>query len=208
MRKFQAVFSVLAIVLGFGALSGCGEDALAPKESSDTSKSPSQVAMLYVGGLGGDVAAVQAYNPDSSLTEASVQSMGAQAAEGLAKGLGVTFTPAQLAAAGEAYTNALGRVEAEAVDEKTDGDQATVTLEVRGVDLASALAERTAALQPPAAGSEAATYLALLVDSLDGAELVDEPVSFEMTLNRSRAGLWSPDSAAGRSLIQAMVRWG
>lgn len=206
-RKLQAVFVALAIVLGFGVLNGCGEDALAPKESGKAAKSPSEVAMLYVGGFRGDVAAVRAYNPDSSLTEEYLQSLGEQAAEGLAQGFGVTFTPELLAEVGDAYTDALTRVEAEAVDELVDGDRATVTLEVRGVDVASSLAEHTASLQPPTAGSEAATYSAVLVDSLNAAELVAEPESVEMVLNRSSSGTWSPDSSAARSLVQALVRW-
>jgi hypothetical protein len=206
-RKLQVVVTVVALLVGFGALGGCGEDALAPKKSGDGAKSPSEVAMLYLDGFRGDVAAVRAYNPGSSMTEEYLQSLGEDAAGGFATGLGVTFTDAQLAEIGEAYTDALGRVEAAVVDEQVDGDRATVTLEVRSVDVSSSLEEVAAELLPPDVGQEAATYTEFLVEGLAGAEPLEEPVSYEMSLDRGGDGRWSPDAASGKGLVQALVRW-
>lgn len=206
-RKLQVVVAVLALLVGFGALTGCGEDALAPKKSGGSSMSPSEVAMLYIDGFRGDVAAVRDYSPGTSMTEEYLQSLGEDAARGFETGLGVTFTDAQLAEIGNAYTDALGRVEAEGVDEQVDGDRATVTLDVRSIDVSSSLEEVAAALLPPEPGTEGATYTQFLVEGLSGAELVEEPVSYEMVLNRGSDGRWSPDAASGRGLVQALVRW-
>jgi hypothetical protein len=163
--------------------------------------------MLYLDGFRGDVAAVRDYSPGSSMTEEYLQSMGEDAAEGFAQGLGVTFSQEQLAEIGGAYTDALSRVEAEVVDEQVEDDRATVTLEVRSVDVSSSLQKVAAELLPPEAGEEGATYTRFLVEGLTRAALLEEPVSYEMVLNRGSDGRWSPDAASGSGLVQALVRW-
>ncbi len=201
------MIAVLAALLGLVVVSGCGGDTSTPGKSGDGSKPPSEVAMLYVNGFRGDVAGVKVYNPNSSLTEDYLQTLGKQAAEGFAQGLGVTFTQEQLAAIGKAYTDALTRIEAKVGDEQVDGDRATVTFEIRGLDMAGALKERVDTMPTPPKGSEATAYSALLVDSLGGAALVAEPDSYSMTLNRSGNGTWSPDAVSGSGLVRALVRW-
>ena len=126
-RRCSTVIVALAVLLGLSVVSACGGDGSPGGKSGSDAKSPSDVAMLYVDGFRGDVAGVKAYNPNSSLTEDYLQSLGKQSAGGFAQGLGVAFTQEQLAAIGTAYTGALTRVEAKVADEKVETLVRTMT---------------------------------------------------------------------------------
>lgn len=195
MRKFAVTVwaTVNAVVLVL-AVSACGDNGTEPEEMS-----PGDVALLYVDAFGGGEGLTE-YNPDSSWDGSYFESLGASAQEVVGEPLDAEQTE-QVAAA---YREALGQIEAEVLEEQVDGDEATVTLALRGLAYGSAV-ETAAEDFVLDTADPAGSYTELLLEALDIVEPVKKPMNVEMTLTRS-GDLWAPDGESGAEVIEALMR--
>lgn len=185
--------TVTAVVLAL-TVSACGGNETEPEESS-----PGDVAMLYVDAFRGGEGLTD-YNPDSSWDGSYFETLGASAQEVVGEPLDAEQTERVAAA----YREALGQIEAEVLEEQVDGDEATVTLALRGLDYGAAMktaGEDFVLDEADPTGS----YAGLLLEALDIVEPVEEPMDVEMTFTRS-GDLWAPDGESGAELIQALLR--
>ncbi len=184
--------AALALALTLSACGGTDTDTGAT--------SPGDVAMLYVEAFRGGPEGLQEYNPDSSWDDSYFDSLGESATDVV----GEPLDAAQSGQVSAAYREALGQIDAEVVEEEVDGDEATVTLAVRGLAYGAAMetagADFVLDRQDPTA-----SYTSLVLEALDVVEPVDEPMEIEMAFTRSR-DLWAPTGESGAQMIEALLQ--
>lgn len=202
MRIRRILATTAAVLAGPLFLASCGGGGTSTGEVSGD-VSASDVAMMYVDAFRGESDALRDYNANSSWDDSYFETAGT----GLSQAQGIEFTEEQAAAVADAYRTALSAVEAEAVEEKVDGDTATVGLSIRGVDLAGAMAAHQKQLAAAAVAEDPAAYADAVVAMLGDTDLVAEPTDVEMTLTRGGDDLWGPDSSSAPDLIAAVAQW-
>ncbi|MBE7325473.1 hypothetical protein IEQ44_12505 [Nocardioides sp. Y6] len=194
-----AALTALLLALALGGCSGGGDGGSA-EDPEPEQKSPQEVAMLYVDAFrGGD--GLTSYNENSSWDGSYFESLGNSAPEVV----GEPLTSEQAAEVATAYERALGQVKAEVVDEKVDGDTATVTLAVRGLAYGDAM-ESAAKDWTLDDKDPAGSYASLVLEALDVVKPVKKPMRVTMTLTQGGDGLWAPDGDSGAALTRALLR--
>lgn len=170
--------------------------------------SAGQVALLYMDALRGDTAGLKAYNPDTAMNESAFDGVNT----GTLKSLGVTPTEEQNQRLAQAKRTALARVETEVVKESVTGSTATVTLAIRGIDLIGSFRTHAASIDKSKVTevTKAATYVDVLVRAWNDAPLVEKATSVDLVLTYppgvTSGGVWVPDAAGAKALIQAFVK--
>lgn len=203
MRRLHALFVVAFIAISL-TLVGCGLGGKAP-----AGPGPGEVAMLYLNALKGDAAGLRAYNPGTTWDDAVLDSTN----DATLDALGISPTDEQRAELTQATKAGLSKVEASVVDEKVKDGIATVTLSIRGIDLASSFTEQLEAIDASkvTAKTKAQVYSQALTKAWAQAPLVAEPVEVDMVLTfppgLASSAKWTPKATDGaRQIIQALVK--
>lgn len=224
MRASTALASALAITT---LLTGCGGTAPQPSAGSSSAASAaatggasapatpvagqpsaSQVALLYLDAFRGNVAGLKAYNPNSSASEAVFAGIN----KSTLTSLGITPTDQQSQQVAEAMRRGLAKVEATVVKETPVADGTSVTLSIRGIDLAGSFRKTTGAIDKAklTEANKAETYVDALATAWQDAPLVDQATNVELLLTYppgvKSGGLWVPDPGSGQAISKAFVK--
>ena len=189
----------IAVLLTF-IVAGCGT-----AEQASESPSPGDVAVLYLDAMRGDVSGLKGYNPDTEFTEEGVFG---SANQGMLEAWGVSPTAEQEAQLTEAMLAGLAKVEFTVVDEKVDGDSATVTVALRGIDMSSSLETQFATIGGQITpDTEDDAIIAVLDKAWREAPLVPEPTDVDMSFTAVSDGRWIVDAQAGAATAAAYVKF-
>lgn len=211
MRRITQTFMLLIALLSAFTLSGCGSSpasdtaSTSPPAEQSGEVSPGDAALLYMEAMRGNAAGLKEYNPDSKLPEDGVFTNYHQ---GLLDVWEVKTTPEQDAQLTQAMLDGLSKVEFEVVDEKIDGNKATVTMSIRGLEMSKSLEK-----QMDAIGGQItdATEDAAIVDALDKtwreASLAKDPVEVDVQFQSVSDGRWIIDSSSGEDLFNAFLSY-
>lgn len=187
------------------ASSSAASSSAAPADQELTA---SQVALLYMDAFRGDVTGLKAYNPNTSATGHPFDGIN----RATLKALGVTLNDEQNQLVADATKVGLGTVETKVVKETVNGNTATVTLAIRGIDLAKSYQQRVGAIDKTTLteANKAATYAKALAASWAEAPLVAKASEVDMILNYppgvESGGKWVPDPASGKTVVNAFVK--
>lgn len=168
----------------------------------------SQVALLYMDAFRGDVTGLKAYNPNTSATGHPFDGIN----QATLKALGVTLNEEQNQQVADGTKAGLATVETKVVKETANGNSATVTLSIRGIDLAKSYQKHVGAIDKAklTEANKAATYAKALAASWAEAPLVAKASEVEMILNYppgvESGGKWVPDPASGKTVVNAFVK--
>lgn len=201
MQRIARLTAVLMVVVLAAAVTGC---STAEQESGK--QSPSEVALLYMEALRGNVSGLKAYNPNTELTE---QGVFGSANETLLDMWEVTSTPEQEAQLTEAMLAGLSKVQFSVVDEKVDGESATVTLAIQGIDMTSSLDTQFETIGGQITNeTEDETVIALLDKAWREAPLVPKPVTVDMPFTAVLDGMWIADTEGAAAIGDAYLKVG
>lgn len=196
MRRIGGLSTLLVAVILSAAITGCGTAGQGSAEPS-----PAEVAPLYLEAMRGNVSGLRGYNPDTEITEEGVFGSANQTLLSL---WGVSTTPEQEAKLTEAMLAGLSKVQFSVVDEEVDGKNATVTVAIQGIDMASSLETQfeTIGGQIPDE-TEDETIIALLDKAWREAPLVTEPANVDMPFTAVSDGRWiaGPEGGAAASAV-------
>lgn len=176
--------------------------------TTDQELTASQVALLYMDAFRGDVTGLKAYNPNTSATGHSFDGIN----QATLKALGVTLNDEQNQQVAEGTMTGLATVETKVVKETANGSTATVSLAIRGIDLAKSYQEHVGAIDKAklTETNRAATYAKALAASWAEAPLVAKASEVDMILNYppgvESGGKWIPDPASGKTVVNAFVK--
>ncbi|NLT36263.1 MAG: hypothetical protein GXX83_10265 [Gaiellales bacterium] len=201
MKRIAGLPTLLVVVILAVAIAGCGT---AGQESTELS--PREVAPLYLEAMRGNVSGLREYNPDTEITEEGVFGSANQTLLSL---WGVSATPEQEAQLTEAMLAGLSQVQFTVVDEEVDGKNATVTVAIRGVDMASSLETQFETIGGQITdGTEDETIIALLDKAWREAPLVPEPANVDMPFTAVVDGRWIAGSEGGAAAGAVYLKMG
>ena len=201
MNKLAKLGTVLIALALAATVTGC---ATAEQESEKAS--PSEVAPLYLEAMRGNVAGLKEYNPDTELTEEGVFG---SANTSFLETLGVSATAEQEAQLTEAMLAGLSKVEYTIIDEQVDGENATVTVALRGLDLSSSLETQFATIGGRMTDdTDDKTVVAIVDKAWRKAPLVAEPTEVEMPFIAVSDGRWIADPQGTAAYSSAYVKLG
>ncbi len=198
MQGITRLPALLIALLLAATLVGCGRAEQGP--------SPSDVAPLYLEAMRGNISGLREYNPDTKLTE---QGVFGSVNQTLLEIWGVNPTAEQEAQLTEAMLAGLSKVEFTVIDEEVDGDGATVTVAIRGLDMSSSLETQFEAIGgqiTPDTDDE--TIITILDKAWREAPLVPEPSNVDMPFTAVSDGRWIADPQAGAAAAAAYVKMG
>ncbi len=201
MNRIARSATLLVALLLAATTTGC---SAAEQESEKAS--PSDVAPLYLEAMRGNVSGLKEYNPDTELTEEGVFG---SANSTFLETLGVSPTPGQEAQLTEAMLAGLSKVDFTVIDEKADGENATVTVALRGLDLSSSLETQFATIGGQVTDDTAdKTVIAILDEAWRKAPLVPEPTEVDMPFIAVSDGRWIADPQGTAAYSAAYVKFG
>ena len=201
MKRIAGLPTLLVVVILAVAIAGCGT---AGQESTELS--PREVAPLYLEAMRGNVSGLREYNPDTEITEEGVFGSANQTLLSL---WGVSATPEQEAQLTEAMLAGLSQVQFTVVDEEVDGKNATVTVAIRGVDMASSLETQFETIGGQITDqTEDETILTLLDKAWREAPLVPKPVTVDMPFTAVLDGIWIADTKGASAIGDAYLKVG
>lgn len=146
------------------------------------------------------------YNPDTEITEEGV--FGSANAT-LLEVWGVSPTAEQEAQVTEAMLAGLSKVEFSVVDEKVDGESATVTVAIRGIDMASSLKTQFETIGGQITDqTEDEDIIALLDKAWREAPLVPEPANVDMPFTAVSDGRWIAGAEGGAAASAVYLKMG
>ena len=191
---------VIALILA-ATVTGCGT-----AEQGSEELSPRDVAQLYLEAMRGNVAGLQEHNPDTEITEEGVFG---SANPSMLEAWGVSPTAEQEAQLTEAMLAGLSKVEFTVVDERVDGESATVTVAIRGIDMSSSLDTQFETIGGQITDdTEDEAIIAVLDKAWREVPLVPEPTNVEMPFTAVSDGRWIADSQGGAAAGTAYVKFG
>ncbi len=200
MKRVTRLSTLLIALLLAAAVTGCGT-----AEQASEGPSPSDVAVLYLDAMRGDVSGLKEYNPDTELTEEGVFG---SANQSMLETWGVSPTAEQEAQLTEAMLAGLSKVEFTVADEKVDGESATVTVAIRGLDMSSSLDTQFETIGGQITeDTPDAAIIAVLDKAWREAPLVPEPTTVDMTFTAVSDGRWIADPQAGAAAGAAYVKF-
>jgi hypothetical protein len=200
MKRVATVSTLLIAMMLAAAVAGCGTT-----EQASDGPSPSDVAVLYLDAMRGDVAGLKEHNPDTEITEEGVFG---SANQSMLEAWGVSPTAAQEAQLTEAMLAGLSKVEFTVVGEKVDGESATVTVAIRGIDMASSLDTQFETIGGQITpDTEDAAIIAVLDKAWREAPLVPEPTDVDMSFTAVSDGRWIAEPQAGADAGAAYVKF-
>jgi len=154
----------------------------------------------------GNVSGLKEYNPDTEITEEGVFGSANQT---LLEMWGVSPTAEQEAQLTEAMLAGLYKVEFAVVDEKVDGEGATVTVAIRALDMSSSLETQFETIGGQITDdTEDETIIAVLDKAWRDAPLVPEPTNVDMPFTAVSDGRWIAGSQGGAAAAAAYVKMG
>jgi hypothetical protein len=200
MQRVATIYALLIALMLAAMVTGCGTAEQASEELS-----PSDVAPLYLEAMRGNVSGLKDYNPDTEITEEGVFG---SANQSMLEAWGVSPTAAQEAQLTEAMLAGLSKVEFTVVDEKVDGDSATVTVAIRGIDMSSSLDTQFETIGGQITqDTEDDAIIGVLDKAWREAPLVPEPTDVDMSFTAVSDGRWIADSQAGADASAAYVKF-
>lgn len=200
MQRSAGLRALVMALLVAVIVTGCGT-----AEQGSEKLSPGDVALLYMEAMRGNVDGLREYNPDTAITEEGVF---ASANQSLLEMWGVSPTAEQEAQLTEAMMAGLSKTEFTVVDEKVDGETATVTVAIRGIDMASSLKAQFETIGGQITeDTEDETIITLLDRAWREVPLVPEATNVDMPFTAVADGTWIPGSEAGGAAAAAYVRW-
>lgn len=213
------IATALGLLLALTACSGtpastvvvsAAPSATGSSSAATTAQEPtaSQVALLYMDAFRGDLTGLKAYNPNTAATGTSFDGIN----QATLKSLGVTLNDEQNQLVADGTKAGLATVETKVVKETVNGNTATVTLAIRGIDLAKSYQQHVGAIDKTklTEANKAATYAKALATSWAEAPLVAKASDVDMILNYppgvESGGKWVPDPANGKAVANAFVK--
>lgn len=201
MKRIARLSTLLIALMLAATVTGCGT-----AEQVSEERSPSEVAPLYLEAMRGNVSGLKEHNPDTEITEEGVFG---SANSSLLETWGVSPTAEQEAQLTEAMLAGLSEVEFTVVDEKVDGESATVTVAIRGIDMSSSLDTQFATIGGQiTADTEDEAIIAVLDKAWRKAPLVPEPTNVDMEYIAVSDGRWIADPQGGKAAAAAYVKFG
>ena len=201
MQRIARLSTLLVAVILAATITGCGTAGQGPEKLS-----PSDVAPLYLEAMRGNVSGLKEYNPDTEITEEGVFGSANQT---LLEMWGVSPTAEQEAQLTEAMLAGLYKVEFAVVDEKVDGEGATVTVAIRALDMSSSLETQFETIGGQITDdTEDETIIAVLDKAWRDAPLVPEPTNVDMLFTAVSDGRWIAGSQGGAAAAAAYVKMG
>lgn len=201
MQRIARLSTLVIVLILAATVTGCGTAGQGSGELS-----PSDVAPLYLEAMRGNVSGLKEYNPDTEITEEGAFGSVNQT---LLEAWGVSPTPEQEAQLTEAMLVGLSKVEFAVVDEKVDGENATVTVAIRGLDMSSSLETQFETIGGQITDdTEAGAIIAVLDKAWREAPLVPEPTNVEMPFTAVSDGRWIAGSQGGAAAAAAYVKFG
>ena len=200
MKRVAGLSTLLIALLLAATVAGCGT-----AEQASEGPSPSDVAVLYLDAMRGDVSGLKDHNPDTEITEEGVFG---SANQSMLEAWGVSPTAEQEAELTEAMLAGLSKVEFTVVAEKVDGESATVTVAIRGIDMSSSLETQFATIGGQITpDTEDAAIIAILDKAWREAPLAAEPTDVDMSFTAVSDGRWIADPQAGADAGAAYVKF-
>ena len=201
MKRIARLSGLLIVLILAATVIGCGT---AEQESGELS--PRDVAPLYLEAMRGNVSGLKQHNPDTEFTgEGAFGSVNPSMLEAW----GVSPTAEQEAQLTEAMLAGLSKVEFTVVDEKVDGESATVTVAIRGIDMSSSLDTQFATIGGQITDdTEDAAIIAVLDKAWREAPLVSEATNVEMSFSAVSDGRWIADPQGGAAAGAVYVMFG
>ncbi len=201
MKRIARLSSLLIALILAAAVIGCGT---AEQESGELS--PRDVAPLYLEAMRGNVSGLKEHNPDTEITEEGVFG---SVNPSMLEAWGVSPTAEQEAQLTEAMLAGLSKVEFTVVDEKVDGESATVTVAIRGIDMSSSLDTQFETIGGQITDdTEDAAIIAVLDKAWREASLVPEPTNVDMPFMAVSDGRWIADPQGGAAAGAVYVMFG
>lgn len=211
MRRITQILLLLIALLSAFTLSGCGSSpasdtaSKSPASGKSGELSPGDAALLYMEAVRGNVAGLKEYNPDSKMSEEGAFN---SYHEGLLEVWEVETTPEQDAQLTQAMLDGLSKVEFKVLDEKVDGNKATVTMLIRGLEMSESLEKQVDAIGGQITDTtEDAAILKALDKTWREAPLADEPVEVVLQFRSVSDGRWIIDSSSGEGLADAFLSY-
>lgn len=216
MQRVAKLFILMIALILAVAVTGCGDanpsSSLPVVTESGTTEegskelSPDDVALLYLEAMRGNVSGLREYNPDTELTEEGVFGSTNQA---LLEVWGVGPTAEQEAQLTEAMLAGLSKVEFSVVGEEVDGESATVTVTIRGIDMSSSLETQFETIGGQITDdTEDETIIAILDRAWREAPLVSESINVDMPFRAVSDGRWIADPQGGADAAAAYMKMG
>lgn len=216
MRRPARLFTPLIALILAAIVTGCGSGApsSAPPAGAESGTaaeaskelSPSDVALLYLEAMRGNVSGLKEYNPDTEITQEGVFG---SANPSLLETWGVSPTAEQEAQLTEAMLVGLSKAEFTVVDEKVDGESATVTVAIQGIDMSSSLATQFEKIGGQITDdTEDEAIVAVLDKAWREAPLVPEPSTVDMMFTAVSDGRWIADSRVAADLVGPYLNFG
>ncbi|MGB7982819.1 MAG: hypothetical protein WCF36_18715 [Candidatus Nanopelagicales bacterium] len=200
MKRIAGLSSVLIALVLAVTVAGCGS-----AEPEAEQRSPSDVAALYLEAMRGNVAGLREHNPDTEITEEGVFG---SANSSMLETWGVRPSAEQEAQITEAMLAGLSEVEFTVVDEKVDGESATVTVAIRGIDMSSSLDTQFATIGGQITeDTEDVAIIAVLDQAWREAPLMPEPTNVDMPFVAVSDGRWIADPQGGEAAAAAYVKF-
>ena len=201
MKRIAGLSTLLIALILAATVTGCGT-----AEQGSGKLSPSAVAPLYLEAMRGNVSGLKEHNPDTEITEEGVFG---SANPSMLEAWGVSPTAEQEAQLTEAMLAGLSKVEFTVVDETVDGESATVTVAIRGIDMSSSLDTQfeTIGGQITDDTSDEA-IIAVLDKAWREAPLVPEPTNVDMPFMAVSDGRWIADPQGGAAAGAVYVKFG
>lgn len=201
MKRIARSSTLLIALILAVTVTGCGT-----AEQEPEGLSPSDVAPLYLEAMRGNVSGLKEHNPDTELTEEGVFG---SANSSLLEAWGVSPTAEQEAQLTEAMLAGLSKVEFTVVDETVEGDNATVTVAIRGLDMSSSLDTQFETIGGQITDdTEDEAIIAVLDKAWREAPLVPEPTNVDMPFIAVSDGRWIADPQGGAAAAAAYVQFG
>jgi hypothetical protein len=200
MTRIARLSTLLIALLLAAGVTGCGT---AEQESEEPS--PSDAASLYLEAMRGNVSGLKEQNPDTEITEEGVFG---SVNSGLLETWGVSATAEQEAQLTEAMLAGLSKVEFTVGDEKVDGESATVTVALRGIDMSSSLDTQFETIGGQITeDTEDKTVIAILDKAWREAPLVPEATNVDMPFTAVSDGRWIADPQGAAALSAVYVEF-